>query len=145
MPAMISTVNAAFVIEDFLDGTRTDPMRMAALMQKGEFLIAEEDSGRIVASVYTECSGELAYLGMLAVDPTCQGRGLGKRIAEAAEQHCRDRGARQMKITVLSLRSQLLSFYTKLGYKEEGTEPFRPSRPLKAGVECHAIIMRKEL
>jgi GNAT superfamily N-acetyltransferase len=145
VPAIIQLVNAAFLVEDFLEGTRTDEQRMTAMMLKGEFLIAEDESGRLVASVYTECSGEHAYLGMLAVDPSRQGTGLGRSIAEAAEEHCRARGCRHMRITVLSLRSQLLPFYRKLGYAEAGTEPFRPSRPLKAGVECQAIVMRKSL
>jgi GNAT superfamily N-acetyltransferase len=145
MPAIIGLVNAAFVIEDFLEGTRTDEQRMSAMMQKGEFLVAEDESGRLVASVYTECCGEHAYLGMLAVDPSRQGTGLGRTITEAAEEYCRDRGCRLMRITVLSLRSQLLPFYRKLGYAESGTEPFRPSRPLKEGVECHAIVMLKNL
>jgi ribosomal protein S18 acetylase RimI-like enzyme len=82
---------------------------------------------------------------MLAVNPSKQGRGLGRKITEAAEKRCLDRGARQMKITVLSRRSELLAFYRKLGYREAGIEPFRPSRPLKPGVECHAIVMRKQL
>jgi GNAT superfamily N-acetyltransferase len=144
-PAIIGLVNAAFLVEDFLEGTRTDERRMAAMMQEGEFLVAEDESGGLVASVYTECSGEHAYLGMLAVDLSQQGTGLGRTIAEAAEEHCRDRGCRRMRITVLSLRSQLLPFYRKLGYAEAGTEPFRPSRPLKQGVECHAIVMLKNL
>lgn len=145
MSAIIGLVNTAFVVEDFLEGTRTDEQRMSAMMQKGEFLVAEDESGRLVAAVYTECSGEHAYLGMLAVDPSRQGTGLGRMITEAAEEYCRDRGCQHMRITVLSLRSQLLPFYRKLGYAEAGTEPFRPSRPLRAGVECHAIVMRKSL
>ena len=145
MSAMIPVVNAAFVVEGFLEGTRTDQARMSKMMQTGEFLIAEDAERKVVASVYTECSGQNAYLGMLAVDPSQQGTGLGKRIAEAAESHCRERGCRQMKITVLSLRSELVAFYHKLGYQEAGTEPFRPSRALKPGLECHAIIMTKQL
>src|SRR3954468_6706986 len=87
MTAIIGLVNAAFVIEDFLEGTRTDEQRMSAMMQKGEFLVAEDESGRLVASVYTERCGEHAYLGMLAVDPSRQGTGLGRTITEAAEEY----------------------------------------------------------
>src|SRR4051812_37920466 len=38
MPAMIPIVNAAFAIEDFLEGTRTDEERMSEMMRKGGFL-----------------------------------------------------------------------------------------------------------
>ena len=129
MPAIIELVNAAFLVEDFLEGPRTDEQRMEPMMKKGEFLVAKDESGRLVAAVYTECSGEHAYLGMLAVDPSRQGTGLGKTMVEAAEEYCRDRGCRHIRITVLSLRSELLPFYRKLAYAEAGTEPFRPSRP----------------
>ena len=79
MPAIIGLVNAAFVIEDFLEGTRTDEQRMSAMMKKGQFLVAEDESGRLVASAYTECSGEHAYLGMLAVEPRGRARALAER------------------------------------------------------------------
>ena len=144
--AATPVINAAFAIETFLDGTRTDQTRIAEMMQEGEFLVASEvSSGRIVASVYTETRGERGYFGMLAVDPTWQGTGLGRKMVEAAEDHCRKHGCKHMDITVLSLRPELPPFYRKLGYAETGTEDFHPSRPLKSGVECHCIIMSKPL
>ena len=60
MTAMIPIVNAAFEIEIFIDGTRTDTDRMTEMMQKGQFLLAEDDSGRVVACVYTETRDEHA-------------------------------------------------------------------------------------
>jgi len=145
MPAIVRVVNDAFAIETFIDGTRTDDARMAELMQTGEFLVAEDASGRIVASVYTEVRGERGYLGMLAVAPSRQGTGLGRQMVEAAEVHCRRHGCKHIDICVLSLRTELLPLYRKLGYVETGTEEFHPTRPLKDGVECHCINMSKPL
>lgn len=145
IPAMIPVVNAAFAVETFLDGTRTDEERMAEMMSKGEFLLAEREGGRVVACVYTELRGERGYFGMLAVDPAEQGTGLGRRMVKSAEDYCRERGCKAMDITVLNLRPELPPFYRKLGYIETGTEAFRPSRPLRDGVECHCIVMSKEL
>lgn len=144
VPGMISVVNAAFAIEEFLEGTRTDEERMSELMKKGTFLVTE-DAGRIVASVYTELRGDRAYFGMLAVDPSRQGTGLGRMMVEAAEDRCRSLGARVMDIAVLTLRPELPPLYRKLGYVETGMEEFRPSRPFKPGVECKAIVMSKTL
>jgi ribosomal protein S18 acetylase RimI-like enzyme len=142
----IPMVNAAFAVVTFLDGTRTDEQRMAKMMEKGEFLIAaENDSSRIVASVYTEKRGERGYLGMLAVEPSWQGTGLGRRMVEAAEEHCRRCGCKHIDLMVLSLRPDLPPYYRKLGYEETATEEFHPSRPLKNGVECHCIVMSKAL
>jgi GNAT superfamily N-acetyltransferase len=144
MPAIITVVNTAFAIEEFLDGTRTDEQRMSELMGKGTFFVAE-DAGRIVASIYTELRGERGYFGMLAVEPSQQGSGLGRMMIEAAEDHCRKQGVRFVDITVLSLRPELPPLYRRFGYVETGTEEFRPTRVLKPGLECHAIIMTKAL
>ena len=145
IPAIVSIANAAFAIETFLEGSRTDHERMAAMMQKGEFLVGEDQSGRLLASVYIEKRGEGAYLGMLAVDPTRQGSGIGRQMTEAAEAYCREHGCRYIDIVVLSLRPELLPLYRKLGFVETGTEEFRPSRPLKPGIECYGIKMSKTL
>ena len=142
---IIPVVNAAFAIETFLDGTRTDETRIAEMAEKGEFLIGEDSSGRVVASDYVENRGKRGYFGMLAVEPSRQGTGLGRRIVEAAEEHCRSQGCKYMDIAVLSLRPELLPLYRKLGYAETGTEEFHPSRPLKPGVGCHIIVMSKAL
>jgi hypothetical protein len=50
-----------------------------------------------------------------------------------------------MDILVLSLREELPPLYRKFGYIVTGTEEFKPSRPLKPGVECYAIKMEKAL
>jgi len=145
VPAMIPVVNAAFSVEAFIDGTRTDEERMSEMMRKGDFLLAERGSGGVAACVYTELRGERGYFGMLAVDPAEQGSGLGRRMVQSAEDYCRERGCKFMDITVLNLRPELPPFYRKLGYVETGTEEFRPSRPLKDGIECHCIVMSKAL
>jgi ribosomal protein S18 acetylase RimI-like enzyme len=142
---MIPMINAAFIVEDFIEGTRTDQERMSVLMQKGEFLLAQDDKANLLGSVYLEVSGDRGYLGMLAVDPKRQGEGVGRTLVRAAEDYCRQRGCTYMKLTVLSLRSPVQFFYRKLGYRETGPEEFRPSRPLKPGVKCHAIVMTKPL
>ena len=145
LPAIVRVVNAAFAIETFLQGTRTDAEGAAEMMRKGEFLVAESAPGVIVAAVYTELRGERGYFGMLAVEPSQQGSGLGRMMVEAAEQHCRSHGCKHMDITVLSLRPDNLSLYRKFGYFETGTEQFHPPPSRKVGVECHLIIMSKAL
>src|SRR5260370_17983827 len=114
MPAMIPVVNTAFAIETFLDGTRTDEERMAEMMGKGEFLVAEDDAGQVVATVYIEVRGDRGYFVLLAVDSRRQGTGLGRLMVEAAERHCRPHGCKQVDIVVLSLRTDLSPFYRKL-------------------------------
>jgi len=145
VPAIIVVVNAAFSIETFLEGTRTDEKRMADMMAKGEFLVAEDGSGRIVASIYTETNGERGYCGMLAVDPSHQGSSLFRRMAKAVEEHCRNRGCTHLDISVLNLRPELPPVYRRMGFVEVGTEEFHLTQRLKAGMDAHCIIMRKQL
>lgn len=144
IPAIIPIVNAAFAVETFLEGTRTDEVRMAEMMNKGAFLVAEEGAS-VVASIYVELRGDRSYFGMLAVDPSQQGKGLARLMIEAAEDYGRRHGCRVMEITVLSLRPELPPFYRKFGYREAGTEEFRPTRALKGDAACHAILMSKDL
>lgn len=142
---VVEVVNAAFAIEDFLEGPRTDATALRELMQKAAILIAEDDSGRVLASVCVEVRCERCYFGMLAVHPERQGGGLGRALVAAAESYCRGRGGKHMDITVLTLRPELPPLYRKLGYVETGRKEFHPARPLKAGVHCEAIVMSKAL
>jgi predicted N-acetyltransferase YhbS len=144
-PQLIPLINSAFSIETFLEGTRTDEERLAATMEKGTILVAEDGSGRIVACVYMEFRGSRGYLGMLAVDPVHQGKGLGRIMVEAAEERFRIEGCEAVEIIVLNLRPELPPIYRRFGYVEVGIENFKPSRTLAPGFECHGIVMSKQL
>jgi predicted N-acetyltransferase YhbS len=143
-------INAAFVVESFIEGTRTDAGRLAEQMKKGAILLAEQGDGELVASVYLEKReiakrGRRGYLGMLAVAPAWQGRNLSRRMMREAEAWLRREGCVGVEITVLSLRPELLPLYRRFGFVETGTLPFKPEQKLKEGFECHCIVMSKEL
>jgi ribosomal protein S18 acetylase RimI-like enzyme len=144
-PRLIELINSAFSVETFFDGTRTDEERLSAMMKKGEIIVAQDDTDRVLASVFTELRGSRGYMGMLAVDPVHQGLGLGRRIVRAAEDRLRERGREAVDITVLNLRPELLQIYRPMGFVETGTQEFVPSTPLKPGVVCHCIVMSKQL
>lgn len=143
--AMVELINSAFAVEKFLEGNRTNEDELAQRMRKGEFLLGHDESGTLVAVVYVELRGSRGYFGMLSVDPKRQGEGIGRKMVEAAEEYCREKGCTAMDLTVLSLRPELPPLYRKLGYMESGVEEFRPSRPLKDSLECHCIVMSKAL
>jgi GNAT superfamily N-acetyltransferase len=142
---MVPLINAAFAIETFLGGSRTDEQQLAEMMRRGAFLSGYDAREEMVATVYVEVREARGYLGMLAVSPPHQNRGFGRAMMDAAEEHCRARGSTVMDLTVLSLRPELAPFYAKCGYIETGREEFRPSRPLREGLECQLIVMSKQL
>jgi ribosomal protein S18 acetylase RimI-like enzyme len=144
-PRLIPLINQAFAVETFMTGPRTDPERLAASLQKGAILLAEDKSGQLVASIYVEIRGNRGYAGMLAVAPARQRSGIGRRMMQAAEDYLRARGCVALDITVLSLRTELPPIYRAYGFVETGTEPFDYPHPLKGGLQTHCIVMSKPL
>jgi GNAT superfamily N-acetyltransferase len=142
-PAIARLVNTAFVSERFfIDGNRTDPEKVAALLQKGKFLLLFEN-GELVGSIYTEIRGERGYFGLLAVDPRRQRSGIGARLIAAAEALCRSAGCRFMDFTFVNVRKELPGYYQRFGYVESGTAPFPADQVAKMPV--HLVRMSKPL
>lgn len=137
-------VNIAFRPERFfIDGDRTDPDKVRALLHKGRFLLAEED-GTPMGCVYVELHGKRGYFGLLAVDPAQQHAGMGSRLIEAAEQYCRASGCLFMDLTIVNLRKELFGYYGRRGYVENGTLPF-PDEQHPPKIPCHLVRMYKPL
>ena len=136
-------VNAAFRPERFfIDADRTNPEKVRALLQKGEFLLAEEKDA-LAGCIYIELRGERGYFGLLAVHPARQRSGLGARLVAAAEEYCRAAGCQFMDLTIVNLRTELPGFYHRLGYVESGTLPFPSDQ--QANQPCHLVRMSKPL
>jgi GNAT superfamily N-acetyltransferase len=143
VPLLVSLVNAAFAVERaFVDRDRTDVDDIAAFLEKGVFLIAEGDGGGADACIYVETRGARGYIGMLAVRPGLQGRGIGHRMMAAAEQYCRAAGCRAIDIKIVNLRLELPGFYRSLGYVDAGTSSFDDPKLTKP---AYFMLMTKEL
>jgi GNAT superfamily N-acetyltransferase len=137
-------VNLAFRPERFfIDGDRTDPEKVRALLQKGKFLLAEE-AGTLIGSVYVELRGERGYFGLLAIDPARQRAGLGSCLIKAAEEYCRASGCLFMDLTIVNVRVELPGYYRRHGYAENGTLPF-PEDQHPPKMPCHLVRMSKAL
>ncbi|MEV5437548.1 N-acetyltransferase [Streptomyces sp. NPDC052682] len=112
---------------DILDGQRTDPEGVLEVVKSPDSrLLTAERDGRIVACCQLEHRGDHAYFGMFAVSPTLQGGGFGKAVLAEAERQARERwGAAQMRMTVISVREDLIAWYERRGYRRTGkTTPF---------------------
>ena len=126
----------------FIERDRITPEILRAMLEKGNFLLAEDAAG-LVGCVYVELRGERAYFGLLAVDPARQHRGLARRLIDETESHARAAGCRVMDLRIVSLREALPPFYRRLGYVETGAAPF--PEETKSKLPCHFILMSKPL
>lgn len=133
---------------DILGGQRTDPEGVAAVVgvENGRMLVVER-GGELVACCQLEHRGDHAYFGMFAVRPELQGAGLGKVIIAEAERWVRaEWGVREMRMTVISARDELIAWYERRGYARTGeTSPFpygneRFGIPRRAGLEFELLV-----
>jgi GNAT superfamily N-acetyltransferase len=114
-----------------LDGQRIDEeaLREMLAVPGAAILMCLGQNNELLGSFYAQPTGPKVYLGMLAVDPEKQAHGVGKFLLKAAEDYGRQHGCTVSKMTVISVRSELLAYYERQGYHQTGaTEPF-PTDP----------------
>lgn len=99
--------------------------------------------GCIVWDLLDDEGGKRMYFGPLAVAPKGQGKGVGNLLRIWVEEHGRSLGLPCVEITVVNLRTDVLPWYSRHGYKEVGTGPF--PAPERLTRDCHFIVMQKPL
>ena len=111
---------------DLLDGTRIDEAAVADLLTKPDTTILKYvEDNLILGCVELRKEKDKLYLGMLSVAPNTQGKGIGKKLLLAGEEHARSLGIRAMMMTVISVRKELIDWYVRHGYELTGErKPF---------------------
>lgn len=139
-PAIIDLVNAAYrgrgdvaswnIETGILEGTRlTDSLLREDLAAKPEahlLIHRDPESRAIIGTVWLEPAKDHAwYLGLFTVSPALQKQHLGRALLSAAEEFAKARGARSIRMGVLSVRDTLIAWYERRGYTRTGeTEPY---------------------
>lgn len=153
LPAIVALMNAAFrgkgteqswcVESGYITGNRTNELLLREEIAAGaQFLLAKED----VTSAIQGCvsvqvlAAERWYLGSLTVDPALQNKGFGRKLLRSAEEYAVAHGARRMEMTVLNVRSALISWYERRGYHLTGE-----SRPFPYGDHRFGMPTREDL
>ena len=133
---------------DLLDGRRTFTEEVEAILSAPQNkIILLEDETQMMASVHIKkLSGDnsepnKAYLGMFAVSPRFQNQGMGKALLSYVEKLAVEEWqCREMEMTVIRQRKELISWYVKFGYRVTGE-----TRAFPYGDERYGIPKRDDL
>ncbi|NNN06921.1 MAG: GNAT family N-acetyltransferase [Elusimicrobia bacterium] len=118
---------------DLLGGQRTDEDKVremiAATGSRVELAFAADGALAACVHLKKEADGS-CYLGMLTVDPARQSGGLGRELLQRSEDLARGWSCARMRMTVISVRAELIAYYERRGYRRTGrTEPFPEDDP----------------
>lgn len=152
VPALVPLIQSAYrgdssrtgwtTEADIIDGQRIDPEGVREVITTpGSRLLVVERDGAPIACCQLEHRGDAAYFGMFAVRPGAQGSGLGRQIMAEAERQVREMwGVREMHMTVISVREELIAWYERRGYRRTGK-----MSPFPYGDERFGIPQRDDL
>jgi N-acetylglutamate synthase-like GNAT family acetyltransferase len=141
--AIARLVNTAFLVEQFfIERDRTNSETVRSLLKKGNFLLAEDEQN-LVGCIYVELRSERGYFGMLSIDPSRQGMGVGHQLVNAVEKYFRDAGCKFSDMKIVNVRTELHTLYHRWGYVDTGTGIYDDPNPTK--IPVHFITMSKEL
>ncbi|MGA9342835.1 MAG: GNAT family N-acetyltransferase [Rhodanobacteraceae bacterium] len=127
---------------DLLDGQRCDPDGITEMVERegSRVLLAERD-GRLLACCQLEIQGDACYFGLFSVSPRAQGAGIGKKVLAEGERIARTEWhCREMHMTVISVREDLIVWYQRRGYRRTGIY-----KPFPYGDERYGIPKRPDL
>jgi predicted N-acetyltransferase YhbS len=111
---------------DLLDGTRIDEAALRDIIHTpGTTVLTYIEKDSILGCVELRKEGTGMYLGMLSVRPDLQAKGIGKKLMFAGEDFARTHGCTKMFMTVISVRTTLIDWYVRHGYRLTGErKPF---------------------
>jgi ribosomal protein S18 acetylase RimI-like enzyme len=95
-------------------------------------LVAEDLQGMRLGFVYVETENDYfrgepyTHIGILAVDRSGEGTGVGRALIEAAEEHARLRGDPFITLNVFETNAHARAVYQRLGYQPEVVRYVKP-------------------
>jgi len=163
VPAVVELINRAFrghggdaswnTEADYIEGTRTTKEMLSeeiATRPDARLLLWRKPDNTLLGCVWLQPEENgVWYLGSLTIEPQQQKAGLGHRLLAAAEDWARARGAHEIKMTVVHIRTALLEWYARRGYMLTGEmKPFpygdeRYGRPTRD--DLYFVVLSKRL
>jgi len=117
---------------DLLDGRRTDVEDILHLIAGPDSkLLLCRRGGELLGSVHLQHQDRQVHIGMLAVKPSSQNLGVGKRLLQAAEVEASQTWrANRLLMAVIPCRTELIAFYERRGYRRTGIVKAFPLNPV---------------
>ncbi len=112
---------------DLLEGQRTDRTELEQLIaDPGAKIVLAFAASELMGCVLMKREAEsVVHIGLFAVRPTAQARGVGSALLTEVERLGSELGASLAKMTVIEQRPELIAWYGRRGYRATGkTEPF---------------------
>jgi ribosomal protein S18 acetylase RimI-like enzyme len=106
---------------------RTDTDTVLQVMEQlnSVFLKYTNEQNEIIGCVNLQQHDAKIYLGMFSVAPQLQGAGIGKQLLLAADEYGLQLHCISIYMTVISIRTELINWYQRYGYKDTGErKPF---------------------
>jgi ribosomal protein S18 acetylase RimI-like enzyme len=134
---------------DLLDGIRTDVDSLKEMISRSSAIILQSftEHNLLQGCVYLEKRQNKMYLGMLTVSPMLQAKGIGKQLLIEAEKYAQSQECSLIEMTVISVRTELIEWYKKHGYKDTGEKRPFPN-DIKFGIPkqpLEFIVKQKEI
>ena len=109
-----------------LGGERLPPLETdyAAEIRDYPVWVVERD-GRIVGGLIMTLTGDEASIANIAVDPACQGQGIGGALIRFAEARARERGHGRLDLATHALLRESQALYRHLGWRETARDATR--------------------
>lgn len=129
--------------------TRTDNANLKQVMeQQGSIILKYTNvEQQLIGCVNLQQHGNKLYLSMFSVSPQLQGGGIGKQLLQAAEEYARHLHSTSIFMSVISVRTELIQWYQRHGYKDTGERKFFKEDDLtgKHLEPLEFMIMEKEI
>ncbi len=101
---------------------QNDPNRDIDLKMKyqGDLFLVGLIKATAVATVMAGYDGHRGWIYYLAVDPSLQGKGLGRRIMAEAETRLIELGCPKINLMIRDTNLGVQAFYEAIGYEKQG-------------------------
>lgn len=109
-----------------MNGKRLPPMDVDYLSEINHYPSwVVELNGTIVGGLIMVFDNDEASIANIALDPGCQGQGIGGALMRFAESQARENNFSEIHLATHTLLTENISLYHHLGWKESGRDETR--------------------